>query len=151
MTERLGSDEVLSEHRLELGASTSELRRLSAWLHERLGEGFPPDALFALDLGLQESVANAMSYAFGDGGEHAVSVTLRRLPDRVEIEVEDDGVPFDPLSFVLPALPERLEDLTPGGHGIRLMRRFLDGLTYRRSSNRNHLVMTRRVSAGSGP
>ncbi len=151
MTESRHSDAPPSEDRLEIGTATSELRRVSAWLHDLLGYALPADALFALDLGIQESVANAMCYAFPDDRAHAMVVTLRRWEDRVEIEFEDDGIPFDPLGFQPPPLPERLEDVTLGGNGIRLMRRFLDEISYRRSSGRNHLVMTRRVSAGSRP
>jgi len=151
MNEGPRSDAPPSEHRLEIGTARSELRRVSAWLHDLLGDRLPADALFALDLGIQESVANAMSYAFPDDRAHAMVVTLRRRDDRIEIEVEDDGIPFDPLGFQPPPLPERLEDVTLGGNGIRLMRRFLDEISYRRSSDRNHLIMTRRVSGGIRP
>jgi serine/threonine-protein kinase RsbW len=75
-------------------------------------------------------------------------VTLRRWDDRIEIEVEDDGIPFDPLAFQPPPLPDRLLDAALGGNGIRLMRRFLDEISYRRSFDRNHLVMTRRLTGG---
>jgi serine/threonine-protein kinase RsbW len=138
------------EHRLEIGTATPELRRLSAWLHDLLQDALPRDALFALDLGLHEAVANAMAYAFPDRGAHTIAVTMRLLKDRVEIEVEDDGIPFDPLAVTPSPLPTRLEDVMPGGNGIRLMRRFLDGLSYSRASGHNHLLMTRRVKAGGG-
>jgi len=140
-----------SEQRLEIGRETPELRRLSVWLHDVLGDEFPQETVLALDLGLQEAVTNATHYAFPDQGAHTIVVTLRRLQDRIEIEVEDDGIPFDPLAVSLPPLPERLEDVIPGGNGIRLMRHFLDGVSYRRSSDRNHLTMTRRLKAASRP
>jgi anti-sigma regulatory factor (Ser/Thr protein kinase) len=133
------------EQRVEIASDTAELRRLGAWLRQHLGHDLPEESVFALDLGLQEAVANTMSYAFPDDGAHAIVVTLRRLEDRIEVEVEDGGIPFNPLATVPPPLPVRLEDVTPGGNGIRLMRRFLDDVTYRRSLGRNHLVLTRRL------
>jgi anti-sigma regulatory factor (Ser/Thr protein kinase) len=120
-------------------------------LHDLVRDELPLDTVYALDLGLQETVANAMNYAFPDGGAHTIMVTVRRLEDRIEVEVDDDGIPFDPLTVSLPPLPERLEDVIPGGNGIRLMRHFLDGLSYRRSSGRNHLTMMRRLKADSRP
>jgi len=132
-------------HRLEIGTATVELRRLYAWLHEILGDNVPEDTLFALDLGLHEAVANAMTHGF----PHTIVVTLRHLEDRVEIEIEDDGIPFDPAAVSPPPLPSRLEDVVPGGNGIRLMRRFLDGISYERSPGRNHLVLTRRLRTNS--
>jgi anti-sigma regulatory factor (Ser/Thr protein kinase) len=151
MTESQRSASTSSERRLEIGNETPELRRLSVWLRGLLGDEFPEDTVLALDLGLQEAVANTTNYAFPDLGAHTIVVTLRRLEDRIEIEIEDDGIPFDPLAVPLPPLPERLEDLVPGGNGIRLMRHFLDGISYRRSSGRNHLTLTRRLKPASRP
>jgi serine/threonine-protein kinase RsbW len=151
MTEGRSSGRLLAERRLEIGNALPELRRLGLWLQEALGEDLPRDALLSVDLGLQEAVANVMSYAFPDGGPHTIAVTLRRLDDLVEIEVEDDGIPFDPLAAAPPSLPKRLEDVVPGGNGIRLMRRFLDGLSYRRLAGRNRLVLTRRLAAAGPP
>ena len=132
------------EQTLELSAATSELRRVSAWLYDQLGDGIPKEALLALDLGLQECLANTIIHGSPTA---AIRVSLRRFEDRVEIEVEDDGMPFDPLGAVLPPLPTQLEDMELGGNGIRLMRRFLDEMSYRYSSGRNHLVMVRRTGA----
>jgi serine/threonine-protein kinase RsbW len=111
-------------------------------LYDQLGDGIPKEALLALDLGLQECLANTIIHG---SPAAAIRVSLRRFEDRVEIEVEDDGIPFDPLGAVLPPLPTQLEDMALGGNGIRLMRRFLDEMSYRYSSGRNHLVMVRRT------
>jgi serine/threonine-protein kinase RsbW len=151
MTESPRPDAPASEHRLEVGTAIPELRRISAWLHGLLGDGLAADALFSLDLGRQEAVANVISHGFPEGAARGIVVTLRRWDERIEVEVEDDGIPFDPLGFQPPPLPERLEDATLGGNGIRLMRRFLDEISYRRSSDRNHLVMTRRLPGGRRP
>jgi anti-sigma regulatory factor (Ser/Thr protein kinase) len=134
------------ERSLTITTARPELRRLSSWLQETLSLlDVPPDVVLELDVVLQEAVANVASHGFGDAGEHPVEVSLRRSADRIELEIVDGGRPFDPVAYELAPLPKRLEEVTPGGNGIRLIRRFTDEIRYRRDQEHNRTLLVRRL------
>ena len=75
-------------------------------------------------------------------GVHDVRITLWRDDTILHVEVTDDGVPFDPMTYELPAAPRDLESAPIGGLGIKLMRSFADGIAYRRCGAMNRLTLS---------
>lgn len=71
---------------------------------------------------------------------------FRRLGDIVEITVEDDGPPFDPLARPAPDLRLPLEARSPGGLGIVLVRALMDDVRYTRTT-RNILTIRKQIDA----
>src|SRR5712692_6459630 len=53
------------------------------------------DAMADLKLALTEAVSNSVRHAYGEDGEGHVDITYRLEPDRLRIEVVDDGNGFD--------------------------------------------------------
>jgi len=132
---------------LSIAAAKPELRRLSDWLHVLVREdALPEQAAFALDLGLHEAVANVIAHGFDDERPHTIVVTYEKWPDRVQLEVQDDGRPFDPLAAPPRPALTTLEDAIQWGHGLLFIRRFLDQVVYRRATGRNHLTLTQRLT-----
>ena len=129
-------------HRLVVPNSFSELARVSAWVrglaHER---GLAHRLAYGLELAVNEALTNVMSYAYCDDARHDIVVRLHAQPDRIRVEVEDDGVAFNPLELPAEAPPESLEKSRATGRGILLMRGFMDELHYLRRDNRNVLTM----------
>ena len=137
------------ERTLEIEASLDSLRTVGLWMRDATrAAGVPYEVAFGIDLAVHEAVENVARH----GGESAVqrSVKLRFRCDheRVDVEIEDDGPAFDPLTVPAPAHPQRIEDVVPGGQGIHLMRHFTDEVRYRRDAGRNVLTLRRRL-AGS--
>ena len=60
-------------------------------------QDLPPDALFQIQLSLEEIFTNVVNYAHDDGLEHEVEIILSKDEQTVTIEITDDGRPFDPL------------------------------------------------------
>jgi serine/threonine-protein kinase RsbW len=58
------------------------------------------------------------------------------------VEVTDSGPGFDVATLRDPTDPGHL--LTPGGRGVFLMRRLVDGVEYNRQGNRVRLTVRRR-------
>ena len=98
-------------------------------------------ALQAADLSLEETLTNVMSYGFDDKLPHEILVRLEIVKDRLQIEVEDDGKPFNPLSHPKPDLTVSLSDRPIGGMGIHFVRTFMDETSYRREAGRNIFQM----------
>ena len=100
----------------------------------------------ALNVVLDEAVSNAINHGYVAGVRGEIAVRLRRGADRVEVEVEDDGRPFDPLRAPPPDLSLPLERRPIGGLGIHLIRNLMDEVSYARQGGRNVLKMAKRLA-----
>jgi serine/threonine-protein kinase RsbW len=80
------------------------------------------DTMADLKLALTEAVSNSVRHAYGEDGDGHVDITYRLEPDRLRIEVVDDGNGFDPNEA--PALDG--EELSEGGLGIAIIRTIAD-------------------------
>lgn len=123
---------------------TDELERLSRAIGRFADtHGFPEDVTHAIHLALDEVVANVIRHAHGDGDEHQIGVELSLGKGLVTIEVNDDGVAFNPLAMPPPDLDLPIDQRQPGGLGIHIIKATMDGLDYRRSKGRNRLTMVK--------
>jgi len=124
---------------------------MSAWIH-RTGELMGlPDALGSeFDLCANEAVTNIIRYAYEDSASHRISVRIRQALDHVDLEVEDDGRPFNPLEFPPAALASSLEQAPLEGRGIQLIRGLMAECRYQRRDGKNILTMVSRSRAPVG-
>jgi anti-sigma regulatory factor (Ser/Thr protein kinase) len=129
-------------HRMVVPNSLSELARVCEWVRGfALKRRLAHRAAYWLELAVNEALTNIMSYAYCDDARHDIVVELTAHPDRIRVDIEDDGIPFNPLDLPIEAPPENLEKSRPTGRGIPLMRSFMDELHYLRRDNRNVLTM----------
>jgi anti-sigma regulatory factor (Ser/Thr protein kinase) len=134
---------VNQRHRLTLRNERAEIARVSAWINAASGPlGLSSRTVHAVQLCLEEAVTNVVSHAFALGTVHDVQITLWRDDPILYAEVTDDGVPFDPMTYELPAAPKDLESAPIGGLGIKLMRSFANGIAYRRCGAMNRLTLS---------
>ena len=86
--------------------------------------GFPDEFLFAVDLAIRESVANAVKHGNKFDESKPVEVTFADIPDGFEVTVRDHGVGFAVDEIPDPTNPENL--LKANGRGILFMNSFMD-------------------------
>ncbi|HSV71487.1 MAG TPA: ATP-binding protein [Methylibium sp.] len=103
--------------------------------------GVDPKAIYAVDLVLEECLMNIISHAFEDQRAHRIDLTVWVEPARVVLQMRDDGVSFDPTQRPLPVPPRSIEEATPGGLGLVLLRRYARAIDYRRDAGRNCLTV----------
>lgn len=86
--------------------------------------GLGDETLADLKLALTEAVSNSIRHAYEMGGDGHVDVTYELHPDRLGIEVVDDGLGFDPTETA------SLEngELSEGGLGIAIIDAIADEL-----------------------
>ena len=91
---------------------------------------------------IEELFSNIIRYAFDDKKEHLIDIRLGTKDGHIEIELIDDGVPFNPLEYELepPADPVTSDS---GGMGLTLIRAFCSHIEYHRISEKNHLIITK--------
>ena len=120
----------------------SELRRVNQTVTEFAeNHGLAPELVYRVNLALEEVITNIIYYAYEDSSEHEISVRVSWRDPRIELEIEDDGRPFNPLEAPAPDLEKPLAERRLGGLGIHLMRNMMAELEYRRKNHRNILVL----------
>ena len=86
--------------------------------------GFGDEIIFAIDLAIRESVANAVKHGNKFDETKKVKVTFSDRPEGFEITVRDFGSGFSVEEIPDPTNPENL--LKTNGRGILFMRSFMD-------------------------
>jgi anti-sigma regulatory factor (Ser/Thr protein kinase) len=120
----------------------SEIGRVSE-LAERFGaeNELADDDVMAINLVLDELLANIIDHGFDDDAEHKIRVTITVEGGELSLEVDDDGRPFDPLQAPPPDLELPIEERPIGGLGIHIVRSLMTTVEYRRRNGRNVLTM----------
>ena len=94
----------------------------------------------ALRLACEEIVTNVTSYAYPEGVDGFLDVTIRKT-DRIEIRFEDGGMPFNPLEQKTPNTKLSWKKRRIGGLGIFLLRRKMDDVRYVYENHKNVLTI----------
>ncbi len=117
------------EHLEELMKAVSDCAR---------SQGFDPERIGEIELAVEEAFVNICSYSYpGKAGNVAFACRLDNK--RFIIEMTDSGLPFDLTQLSDPDLAAPPEEREIGGLGIFLMKKLMDGVTYRREGDRNIL------------
>ena len=95
--------------------------------------GFPNRDAFAVRLALEEAVVNAIKHGHQNDPSKAVRVAYRVSPERVVLEVQDEGPGFQPDDVPDPLDPENLERAC--GRGVFLMRHYMNEVTFNERGN----------------
>lgn len=119
-----------------------------AWLKaiaER--EQWTERTVFKLGLCLDEALTNIVMYGFPPDQSPlppigAITLTLQEDAQHLNLDIVDNGVAFDPTNRAAQARAESLDDAVIGGHGLRLMRHYLEAIRYERSGGHNRLRLT---------
>jgi len=86
--------------------------------------GLSDDAAFGIEMAIREAVTNAVVHGNNQDEAKLVGITLKSLPDAVEITVHDQGPGFNPNEVPDPTAEENI--LKTSGRGIFFMRSFMD-------------------------
>lgn len=97
--------------------------------------------LFAIRMGLEEAITNAMLHGNCSTREKYVKMIARITADRLEVEIEDEGEGFDPSSVPDPRSDDRLD--LPHGRGIFLMNAYMSSVEFMGRGNRVRMVKLR--------
>jgi serine/threonine-protein kinase RsbW len=127
---------------LRLTSAVADLAQLYPWLEQAASDTpIAADVLARMHLVLEEVVANVASHGFSPDQTGQIVIRLTVGSDAAVLEVEDNGMPFNPTTAPLPPAPKSLSDAVPGGAGLRLIRRFCQSIAYQQLHPINHLTM----------
>jgi len=137
---------VISKYSFELESDVSELKTLRQQLNDYgNATGLSGACLFDVNVCLDEIFTNIVSYGFTDDSAHLITFTIKTVGDELIIDVEDDGLPFNPLEAKDPMIPEDLVHLKIGGLGIHLVKKLMDEVCYKRKQGKNSLTLKKYI------
>jgi serine/threonine-protein kinase RsbW len=130
--------------RLTLRSRLDELKRIFPWIEALArAHSIPHDTQYSMELCLEEALVNVIRHGYAGDPDHSVDVTFDQCGEReFALTIEDSAPhfrPFDPDVPLREAEPVALENLVPGGHGIRLMRSFSSSVEWEPLEHGNRL------------
>lgn len=134
--------------RLDLPAAHRYLSLLSACIGDLLGKvprlAEPDVTIYNVQLAAQEICANIVDHAYRrDDGRITAELTLQDAPQRLVIDLYDQGAPFEPEAIAVPDL----DQIQVRGYGLFLAQALLDELRYEPGAGGNHWRLLKNLSA----
>lgn len=125
----------------------SEMASVSTGLDD-IGDRFalPSKFVMQLQIALDEALSNVVKYAWPEGGEHEATVKVTVTEDCLQIEIIDDGQPFDMRQSRPAKAPSTGKGIAYGGRGISMIKQLTDRVDYARIGDRNCLTLSKFIS-----
>ena len=127
--------------RLLLHRDLAELQQLAVWIEDEAARGLSANLSFAVQVCLEEAVANIMMYSAAKDAPLEIIIEVEREEQTLVARIADNGSAFDPTQVPRPPVPGSLAEAKVGNLGIHLMRSFASDLHYERRDTRNRLTM----------
>jgi sigma-B regulation protein RsbU (phosphoserine phosphatase) len=97
----------------------------------------PEEIIRKLGIALDDLVNNIISYGIEEHHERAIRIHCTYAKNRLEIEVQDGGKPFNPFKNLQVDTDASVDDREIGGLGRLLVRELMDEVDYERRRDRN--------------
>jgi anti-sigma regulatory factor (Ser/Thr protein kinase) len=104
----------------------------------------PRRVLNFMHVAMDEVVSNVLKFAWDDQRSHDIDLHVRLIDTTVEMEIVDDGKPFNMLDYEDPVVSQSLDEKELGGLGIYLVKKLMSSQDYKRVGDRNHLTLRMR-------
>jgi len=121
-------------------------RVVGALEHLAAQQQVPPSSIWPVNVALDEVLSNIINYGYADRSEHRIDVRIALEGGQAVVEVEDDGVAFDPLAVPPPVLDGDVTTRPIGKLGIHIVRSLMNEVSYARIDGRNRLTLKRRLA-----
>jgi serine/threonine-protein kinase RsbW len=99
-----------------------------------------PQAVYAIQVAVDEACSNIIEHAYGGQGHGNIKCTCRILGDRLVIELQDDGCPFDPAKVPKPDLEAKLSDRAAGGLGVYFIKQLMDDVQFKSTAQEGNVL-----------
>ena len=94
---------------------------------------------------MDELFSNIVSYGFEEESEHRIKFSLTKYKETLIVDVEDDGIPFNPLDAAGHQVSQDLNSTKIGGLGIYLIKKMMDNIDYQRIEGKNKVILKKCV------
>lgn len=120
---------------------------MSDWLTTQARALGVPDSIVGdFEVCANEAVTNAICYAWNDSEDHEIALRFMVNSEKLALEIEDDGRPFNPLENTDHPDPAGIADAPVGCLGLRIIQRMLPASRYERRNGRNVLTLSKAIA-----
>jgi len=136
----------------KLKSDISELKTLCQHLNH-FGQVYClSDSLISeINICLDELFTNIVLYGFEDDLEHIIRFRINLNDNALILNIEDNGMPFNPLIKKDSDLPADINKANIGGLGIHIVKKLMDDIWYERKRGKNRLTLKRFIHATNHP
>ncbi len=118
--------------------------------HLALEVGFGEQALYEIQVAVDEACANIVHHAYGDVAQGDMELACKTDDGMFVIYVRDWGRSFVPEEIADPDVHAPLDERSLGGLGLFLIRQFMDELSFSFDLEQgNKLVMSKKLPAAA--
>lgn len=122
---------------MTFAATLDQLHAIIDWLLKELSShAFDKKRLRNIELAVEEAVVNIINHGYKTKPGN-IDIQVRHLPAKVEIVIEDQAPPFNPLEH-----SKEIDRTQIGGLGIHMMKKCVDHVAYHRANDRNVLILS---------
>ena len=141
---RTGTEVLHQTLELRIANRLEEIPAVSARFEE-LAEAIqlPAKVVTHILITLDEILSNITKYASDAGAAREVAVSFDVSAERVEIEIADDGRPFDPVHDPGEPPETTARGLPIGGRGLVLVHKLMSEMRYEHSGGCNRLTLVK--------
>ena len=137
---------VLESWSVEMANKLEEIQDVISGFEKYAGGiGLPELFINSLNMVFDELLANIVSYGYKDDKDHRILIKLEYSEGRLVLNIEDDGIPFNPFAQASVDTTLGLEERDIGGLGIHLVKNIMDETDYQRQSGKNIITLTKRT------
>jgi len=113
--------------RFTMTSDADQLARMRSWLWTQLvGQSLPLEDCSRVLVAVGEVCNNVIRHAYAGASGQPIAIALSVFPDRLIVDVEDEGVPYDPRGYA----PPDLDTLPERGMGLFLVRQSVDEVAF---------------------
>lgn len=133
--------------RLQITAKIDNLDKVLSFMDGFLEKiDCPMKAQMQIDIAVEELYVNIANYAYAPGeGDAVILVSADKDFSEVVIEFRDWGVPFNPMEKADPDTSLPAEERKIGGLGIFMVKKSMDGMSYRYEDAQNILMIRKKL------
>lgn len=137
---------------LQVPVTREGLRQAADALHHWLAAtGLRGEAAYGAELALEELGSNLLRHRGPQGTATQLQIEARHSGALLELELIDNGAPFDPTAAALPDLHRPIDERPIGGLGLLLVRRMAAAMHYERLADGNRMLCRFRARARAAP
>lgn len=134
-----------NDHKKKFAGRYDRLAEISEFIAQvAKNAGFDEDAVYALQLAVDEACTNIIEHAYGGEDKGEIQCVCDDDEDELIITLHDWGKPFNPDDVPDPDFSVPIEEIESRGAGLMLIKKIMDDVKYKFSpKNGNLLIMVK--------
>lgn len=131
------------EKEITVAATTEQIPFISDFIERLMSFArFDLRKIMEVQLAAEEACTNVAKYAY-PGKDGMIHVVAKVACDRLDLIIEDWGIPFNPTAHAVALSQASAEDRPVGGLGIHLIRSYVDGMSFEFRDGKNALTLVK--------